>query len=311
VRRVLVLVLTSVFVAALSACGSGSPDPEPTGIGLVSVTGQAGKKPKVTFDKPFNTTKTESKVLAKGTGGKVAANDNVVVNYVGINGRDGKEFDTSWQQGRGPTVFTLKEGPGGLIAGFLKGMIGKHVGDRVLITIPSQDGYAQGNPQAGIKKGDDLIFVLDLMSRPLPEAKGEAVTPPDGLPTVKMDKASKLPVDITVPKTDAPAELVAEPLIRGEGDKVGEKSTVTFHYTAANWRTGKPFVSSWSAGSPQTLPLAQTTVKGLREGITGQTVGSRLILVVPPDKGFGRDLEQTDVKKSDTVVFVIDILDAT
>jgi FKBP-type peptidyl-prolyl cis-trans isomerase len=309
VRRVLVLLLTSVFVAVLAACGSGSPDPEPTGIGLVSVSGEAGKKPKVSFAKPFNTTKTESKVLTKGKGEKVAANDNVVVNYVGINGRDGKEFDTSWQKGRGPTVFSLREG--GLIPGFLKGMIGKTVGDRVLITIPSQDGYAQGNQQAGIKKGDDLIFVLDLMSRPLQEAKGEAVTPPDGLPTVKMDKTSKLPVDIKVPKTDAPGELVAEPLIRGEGAKVDAKSTVTFHYTAANWRTGKPFVSSWSAGSPQTLPLAQTTVTGLREGITGQTVGSLLILVVPPDKGFGRALEQTDVKKTDTVVFVIDILDAT
>ncbi len=306
-RRVLVLVLTSVFVAALSACGSGTPDPAPTGISLVSVEGNPGKKPKVTFDKPFNTTKTESKVLTKGKGEKVAANDNVVVNYVGINGRDGKEFDTSWQQGRGPTVFALREG--GLIAGFLKGMIGKNVGDRVLITIPSQDGYAQGNKDAGIKKGDDLIFVLDLMSRPLQEAKGKTVTPPDGLPTVKLDKASKAPTDISVPKTDAPEKLVAEPLIRGEGAKVDAKSTVTFHYTAANWRTGKPFVSSWTS-SPQSLPLAQTTVVGLREGLVGQTIGSRLILVVPPDKGFGRDLEQTDVKKSDTVVFVIDILDA-
>lgn len=120
-----------------------------------------------------------------------------------------------------------------------------------------------------------------------------------------------MPTGVTVPKgEDAPTKLTSQPLIRGEGEKVSSKNTIDFHYVAVNWRTGKEFDSSWKRGQPQSLPLAQTPVKGLSEGLVGQTVGSRVLLVLPPDKGFGQDLPQTDVKKTDTLVFVIDILGA-
>jgi peptidylprolyl isomerase len=49
-------------------------------------------------------------------------------------------------------------------------------------------------------------------------------------------------------------------------------------------------------------------VKGLTEGLVGKPVGSRVLVIMPPDKGFGQDLQGTDVKKTDTVVFVIDVL---
>ena len=207
-------------------------------------------------------------------------------------------------------TFGLQKGK--LINGFVSGLVGKSVGDRVLIAIPPKDGYGQqGQPDAGIKGTDTLVFVIDVKDayKPLAQAKGEAVAPPKDLPVVKTD-AKGVPSAVTVPKTPAPKKLVAQPLIKGEGEKVDAKSTINFHYVGANWRTGKEFDSSWKAGSYQSLPLAQTPVKGLSEGLVGQTVGSRVLLVLPPDKGFGQDLPQTDVKKTDTVVFVIDILGA-
>lgn len=309
-HRFLALVLTSFLVVVAAACGS-SPERAPKGIDLVSVEGDAGKKPSVTFEKPFKATKTQSKVLKEGTGSKVTAGQEVVVDYVGVNGRDQKEFDSSWKQGQ-PVTFGLQKGR--LINGFYNGLVGKSVGDRVLVTMPPKDGYGQqGQPNAGIKGTDSLVFVIDVKDAytPLPQAKGKAVSPPDGLPTVEVtDKG--IPQSITVPKgAEAPTELVAQPLITGTGPKVKETTTVNFHYTAVNWRTGKEFDSSWKRGQYENLPLGQTTVAGLREGLVGQPAGSRVLLVVPPDKGFGRDLQNTDVKKTDTVVFVVDILGPT
>jgi peptidylprolyl isomerase len=47
------------------------------------------------------------------------------------------------------------------------------------------------------------------------------------------------------------------------------------------------------------------------EGLVGQTVGSQVLLVVPPAKGYGASgSSDGKVKGTDTLVFVIDILDA-
>jgi peptidylprolyl isomerase len=314
VRRVLALFVAPALLLAAAACGSGAtktdnetkaPTASAGSIEDVKVSGAAGAKPTLTFDKPFKAKTTESKVITAGKGEEVKKNDSVVVNYVGINARDGKEFDTSWQTGRQPTVFTLQDGA--LIKGFLDGLIGKKVGDRVLLSIASKDGYAEGNEQAGIKKGDSLLFVVDLMIKPSAKAEGKAVQPAAGLPTVKLDKGT--PSAITVPKnTDPPKALKTQPLIEGTGAAIKKDSTVAVHMIGTNWRTGKVVESSWQKGQPYVLPLSQLGVAGLVEGLTGQKSGSRVLIVIPPDKGFKQDLQGTDVKKTDTLVFVVDVL---
>lgn len=303
-RRLLLPVLTFLLLATAVGCASKE------GIEMISVSGDLGEKPKVSFEKPFEAEETESKVIAGGDGGAIKKGQKVVIDYVGINGRDGKEFDSSWQRGV-PASFVVQQGQ--LINGFVKGLVGKSVGDRVLLTIPPKDGYGdQGNQEAGIKGSDTLIFVVDVKDAytPLRQAKGETVAPPDGLPTVKTDEEGR-PTAVNVPKTDPPKDLVAQPLIRGNGSKVTPQSTIDVHYTGVNWRTGKVFESSWNAGAPVSFPMAGIAVAGLKEGLVGQTVGSRVLLVIPPDKGFGQDLPNTDLKKTDTVVFVIDILGPT
>ncbi|GAB3433976.1 FKBP-type peptidyl-prolyl cis-trans isomerase [Flindersiella endophytica] len=274
-------------------------------IDSVTVSGAASKKPTLKFDKPYKAAQTESKVISAGKGEKIAKNDAVVVNYVGINARDGKEFDTSWAEGRSPAIFTLQDGA--LIKGFLDGLIGKKVGDRVLISIASKDGYADGNEQAGIKKGDSLLFVVDLMMKPTATAVGKEVKPASGMPSLKLD-AKKQPSIIMVPQTDPPKQLKKQALVEGSGAAVTKDSTVAVHMVGSNWRTCKVIESSWQKGQPYVLPLDRLGVKGLLEGLVGAKAGSRVEIVIPPDKGFGQDLQGTDVKKSDTIVFVVDIL---
>ena len=52
-------------------------------------------------------------------------------------------------------------------------------------------------------------------------------------------------------------------------------------------------------------------ISGWDLGLVGQTVGSQVILVIPPDQGYGAEgYDSAGIKGTDTLVFVIDILDA-
>jgi peptidylprolyl isomerase len=307
-RRALSLLVAPLLLFGSVACGSDSGSETENGsssIDDLKVSGKAGEAPTVQIgSKPFEVKQTESDVLTEGDGEQVAADGNVLVNYVGVNGRSGKEFDSSWKNQQ-PVPFSLN----GVVPGFKKGLTGKHVGDRVLIAMPAKDGYGkQGQPDAGIKGGDSLVFVVDLLATYGTQAEGEEVQPPKDAPTLKL--ANGQPESLEIPKGDPPKGLVTQPLIKGEGEQITEKSLMVMHVLAANWRTGKTVDSTWAQQSPTLLPLDQSQIEGLNEGVIGQTVGSRVQIIVPPDKGLGQDIKEADVKKDDTLVFVVDILAA-
>ena len=94
-----------------------------------------------------------------GTGeDPVQPGDSVTVNYVGVNCRDGKIFDSSWNQGH-PVSFQL----GDVIPGWQQGIPGMHVGEQRLLGIPPNLAYGeQGRP--GIEPNATLWFVVELLS---------------------------------------------------------------------------------------------------------------------------------------------------
>jgi len=52
-----------------------------------------------------------------------------------------------------------------VIAGWDEGIVGQTVGSQVLLVIPPAKGYGEsGNPQAGIKGTDTLVFVVDILA---------------------------------------------------------------------------------------------------------------------------------------------------
>jgi peptidylprolyl isomerase len=78
------------------------------------------------------------------------------------------------------------------------------------------------------------------------------------------------------------------------------------------WRTGKEFYSTWNDGRPsgEILGVGQD-IKAFDEGLVGQKVGSRMLLVVPPKWGYGaKGLSHYGIKGDDTLVYVVDILGA-
>lgn len=309
--RTLIGLLAATLLAGCASASSGAaalPTPV-TSLDAVTVSGDAGAQPVVDFGRPFTATKTDRRILAPGKGAGVVAGQRVSVNYVGVNGTDGKVFDTSY--GKAPVTFLID--PKKVIKGFADGLVGVPVGSRVLLAIPPADGYGiQGQPAAGIGPTDTLIFVIDVKSanQVLTRATGTKVPPKAGLPTVKLAANGK--PAIAVPGGKPPAGLVVQPLIVGKGPKVVAKQTITVHYTGVIWPGGKQFDSSWDKGAPAQFPIgAGQVIAGWDEGLVGKTVGSQVLLVVPPDKGYGAvGNPQAGIKGTDTLVFVVDILDA-
>lgn len=311
--RAVLLALT--LVGLLSGCTSGITEPpSPPGsttvdMAAVKVSGKPGAKPSIRVPAPFSVSRTTSRMLRHGKGPAVKAGQRVTVQYVGVNGTDGKEFDTSW--GRSPATFVLDVKQ--YLPGLVKGLTGVPVGSRVLVAVPPRDGYGvQGAPAVGIGPTDTLVVVVDLDSarNVLTRAKGTPVPPKKGLPTVRLDAKGK--PTITVPKAAPPTSLVVRPLITGKGAKVRKSEQITVNYAGVIWATGRVFDSSWKHGKPSVFSIGVgRVIAGWDVGLVGQPVGSQVLLVIPPDQGYGADgKDSAGIRGTDTLVFVVDILDA-
>lgn len=127
----------------------------------VSVTGEFGKKPKLSFTAPTAPEGLQVEVLSEGTGPVVEAGNALACDYLG-QVWNGNVFDNSFDRGQ-PLNFQV--GVGMVIAGWDTGLVGQRVGSRVLLSIPAELGYGDtGVPQAGIRGGDTLVFVTDIIA---------------------------------------------------------------------------------------------------------------------------------------------------
>jgi peptidylprolyl isomerase len=102
--------------------------------------------------------------------------------------------------------------------------------------------------------------------------------------------------------------LIAIPVVVGDGPEVKKGDTVVVQYKGVLWRNGAEFDSSWSRNQPFVFTIDQgAVISGWDKGLVGQTVGSRVMLVIPPKDGYG-DAGQGPIKGTDTLVFAVDIL---
>ena len=106
-----------------------------------------------------------------------------------------------------------------------------------------------------------------------------------------------------------PQGLAVDVLEAGTGDPVREGQSITVHYSGWLW-DGREFDSSWGRGEPISFVIARgSLIDGWVDGIVGQPVGSKLLLVVPPEKGYGARAVGP-IPPNSTLVFAVDVLDA-
>ncbi len=138
------------------------------------------------------------------------------------------------------------------------------------------------------------------------------MAPKAGLPTVTMNPGK--PATITVPKgAKAPTKTIVQPLIEGTGPEVKKGQTVRVAYTGALLKDGSVFDASASHPEQPAFDFlvgSGQVIKGWDNGLQGQKVGSRVLLVIPPAEGYGTAGSPPKISGTDTLVFVVDILAA-
>jgi peptidylprolyl isomerase len=116
--------------------------------------------------------------------------------------------------------------------------------------------------------------------------------------------------EIDFPEGDAPAEMIIEDVIDGDGREAKAGDTVSAHYVGVAHSTGEEFDSSWNRGAPLDFRLGVgMVIPGWDKGIEGMKVGGRRKLVIPPHLGYGDRGAGAVIKPGETLIFVVDLVD--
>ncbi|MFC7402341.1 FKBP-type peptidyl-prolyl cis-trans isomerase [Citricoccus sp. GCM10030269] len=303
--------------AALSAASvvtalllSGCAAPEPRGAGDVEAlepvsmsVGEDGS-PDVTVDGTIEATEVSSRVLKDGDGDEINEGDIALVKTAIVDPGSGEVTAENFTQGSEAVYLddSLKQGNE-----VLYNMLEQNkVGAQISFFMPGSSGGSSASASPGGSGGADQLMVFQIADVTPSQATGKAVeVTDDSLPAVTLNEDSGEPT-IAKPEGDPPKELKVQPLKEGDGDVVGEGDYVTVQYKGVKWSDGKEFDSSWSKGAPTGFQLNQV-IPGWTEGMTGQKVGSQVMLVVPPEKAYGEE-GTGDIGPNETLVFVVDIL---
>jgi peptidylprolyl isomerase len=308
-RRVLPVLLVATLGLGLSSCGDDeAANPSSASLDSVTVEGDFGTEPKVTFDGQVNASDTTTEVLIEGDGPELADGDQVLTHVWFGNGFTQKKAFSTYDQEK-PELVTIDEKS--LSPVFREGIEGQTVGSRVMVAAPASDAFGeQGNPQLGIGNKDTVVVVLDLMSGVQEEPSGDSARSPSWAPDL-VEKDGE-PTGFDFDALDGPSDrLRSADLVKGDGAKVKKGQTIVVNYLGQVFGGKKPFDDSYSAEPTSFQIGVGAVVPGWDKTLVGTNVGSRVVMAIPPEDGYGKKGNpQAGIKGDDTLYFVVDVLAA-
>ena len=160
--KALATIAALILTLAAVGCGDDDSSTTSTDAGAPADAGGAAEKtkPKVTVPDGAPPTKLVVNDLEEGSGAEAVSGDEVTVQYVGVNYKDGKEFDSSWSRSE---PFSFQLGAGMVIPGWDQGVEGMKVGGRRELIIPPGLAYGPEGAPPAIGPNETLIFVIDLV----------------------------------------------------------------------------------------------------------------------------------------------------
>jgi len=196
---------------------------------------------------------------------------------------------------------------------FERSLVCAKAGDRLVITDTVEQVFGPIPEDELIQNDSTVVVIVDVVQSYLQEATGYwnfykegaplVVTHPDGFHGVVM------------PSTAPPSDLLVHTVKQGEGAPLAEGDTAVATFTAVVWETGQVFASSFGQGTPINVNLRSpdleensSVLPGLYNGLLGQTVGSQVVIVVPPGEGYTEGQLPDGVPDGATLVYVFDIV---
>jgi peptidylprolyl isomerase len=270
----------------------------------VEVSGSGDGEPTVDVRTPFHVSSTASKVLERGEGTAIVdENQLVVLDITVTSGETGESVIATPYSGDLSRVFTLSEWMQGF-PGLVSALDCVTEGSRLVVGLAPDDLAEGAAASIGLGEDESAVAVVDVRKVYLPKADGaDQFTEGHGLPTVV--RAPDGRPGIIVPDATPPADVTVEVIKHGDGPELTADDVARAHYTGVVWETGEVFDSTWDAQpaqvSEEALPPAVVSA------LDGRTVGSQVLVVIPPSEGFGEE-QQGAIPGGSSLVYVIDLL---
>lgn len=310
-RRLRLAALPVLLILGVSACGDDVPATEASasaeGLEAVTIEGEVGAAPEVTWSSRMTAEATQSKTLVAGEGEAVGEGQSALVQYWIGNGYAQEQAVSSYDGG-GAELFTLDDN---LSPVFADALTGATAGSRIAVTAPATEAFGEtGNPELGIGNEDSVLVVLDVVS-PVADAPSGARAPaPDWMPALTFTDGDPSGFDFAGVAKPA-GDFRKATLLAGEGERVEKGMKVAVRYLGQVYGGDAPFDGNFT-GAPTTFAIGVgQVIAGWDQQVVGSTVGSRIVIEVPPAQGYGETgNEQAGIAGTDTLFFVIDILAA-
>jgi peptidylprolyl isomerase len=269
--------------------------------------------PDVVYEAPIDIDSTQRLVVVEGDGDVVDNLDQVLISYALYNGGSGEMLGYIGYDGVDPVPFPV-DIASEVLEGVSYTLLCTKVGSRVVGVIPASEAYGpEGAPQFGLEPGAAVIFVADVQAiqpppdPPLARVTGSLKDAPETFPEISYQMSGEPTVIVDTSEVSRDFQMAR--VIDGKGQEVFAGATVLVHYQGVNMNTGEVFDSSWERGEPSSFPTSGI-IPGFRDGLVGQKVGSRVLIMVPPALGYGPRGGTGDgrIGPDDTIFFVVDIL---
>ena len=304
VRRPLALLVAPVLLLpALAACGSDDGDSSVTGLAEVEVSGEVGEPPVVEWGEDYSAGDPESETVVTGDGPAIEEDGTALVHYWIGNGFDRSEAISTYTAL--PEALDLSDAE--LPEVLTDPIVGATVGSRVVTSLSAEEIFGEvGNPAVGVSNADPLLLVMDVLGpTPIEEPYDEEgtgfgpdlVLDEDGLPEAMRFMGRPRPT----------GRLQVQTLVEGDGAEIEASDVVMVDYLGQVYARPNPFDTSYG-GQPLVQSLSGL-VEGWQQALVGKTVGSRVVIAVPPRLGYGPEgNEGAKIGGTDTIYFVIDVL---
>lgn len=294
--------LVGCSATTLDAC-SRPVTADPAALDPITVTGSTDSAPDVEVYTPFNVTTAGFDDTVVGDGIAISDDSQLVVVDISLtSGATGEKLVATPYDGDLSRVYPASRWIEAFPA-FEDALHCATEGSRVVVALPPGGVEEQTATSLGLTEKDSAVAVIDVRKVYLPHAEGDAqFNDGHGLPTVV--RAPNGRPGIIIPDAAAPTDLVVQTLIKGDGPVVGDDDTLRLHYTGLTWADRTPFETTWDSEPKSIVPAS---IPGFAEAMKGQTVGSQVMVVVPPDQAYG-DQAQGGIPANSTLVFVVDIL---
>jgi hypothetical protein len=305
VRKLSALLAVAIVVPTLVACSSPSNEcvfPSGDASSVVTAEGAIGSEPQIDMPTPVVAERTEVSIVTEGEGDVLTNGQPALVDVSIVNGTTGEVLQDTGYTG-GVMLAAASEG----LPPVTEALECASVGSRLVVVGTADETHnGEALPELGVEANDSLVFVVDVLESFLPRADGTQRASENGNPAVVL--APNGQPGVTIPNSEPPTELVDTLLKEGGGDTVEEGDQVVVHYTGFTWADSEVFDSSWENRQPAIFQLTEgALIEGFLTGLIDKKVGSQVLLVIPPELGYG-DQASESIPADSTLVFVVDIL---